>query len=524
MRGLARIESWKQRLRPRKQPIWTALVVLGFMVWSCGGSGNSGGPTDPSPTLTLTPNPTTTTVLGNSLLTARALQSNGQPVTAGTAIEVSTDFGTLDAREINTDAQGMATTTLRGSGAVGTATVQARLGGTNVTANATVRFGSTTRVVLVSANPAVIAPDGSSTLTLTVRNGDDSPAPGTDLELSTTHGRLAAVTLRTNASGVATTVLHGDRQSGTARVTARIAGSTEQGQVDVVIGTGRTLSLTAATARITATGSTAIEATVRNLDGSPTGAGIEITLSTTLGRLDASSLMTNSLGVASTVLHGDGRTGVARLTGRAAGAAQDATLEVEIGSGLTVRLSADATSIPTQGSAQLTATVQNADGSPARSGLRVQLATTLGRLNNSGPATDNQGMAQTTLRGDGRAGVATVTAEVNGAARAATLRVRIGSGVTLTLSANPPEIDADESTQLRVTVRNADGTPVAAGTVVELLTTLGRLTSSTPATNSAGVAISTLEAQGQSGTATVTARLPGLGISVSLQIPISAAV
>lgn len=504
---------------------WLILALGLFMVMvSCDGSGGGGddptGPTDPI--LTLTASPQSASVFGSSTLTARALEPDGSPVATGSRIDLSTDFGDLAATSLTTDQSGQATTVLRGVGEVGTAQVSARLAGTPAAAATNVRFGAEGLQVLLAANPSAITPQGTATLTITVLNADDSTAPGVRLELSTTLGRLDAVTVQSNAFGTATTVLRGEGQSGTATVSAVVSGSGERGEVRVGLGEGRVVSLTATPTRISPTGSASIEATVQEFDGSASPAGLEVSLSTDLGRLDAVELTTNALGRATTTLSGTGRSGVAHLTAEAPGALLPAEEEVEIGEGLSVRLTANPTSIAPQGGAEIAAIVENFDGSRVGAGRRVRLETTLGRLDNTAPVTVSNGVARTGLRGVGEVGVATITASVDGAAREAQLQVRIGNGVNLTLTADPSEIDSDESSQLRVAVQQSDGSPVAAGTVVLLETTLGRLDNRSPVTDSRGLAFTTLRPQGQVGVATITASLPGLGVASVVEVVITA--
>lgn len=500
------------------------IVALGLAILACDGGGSGGGdPTGPTdPVLTLTASPRAASVFGSSTLTARALNPDGSPVAAGSQIDLSTDFGNLAAPRIVTENSGLATTVLRGVGEVGTAVVNARLAGTSATAAASVRFGADGLQVLLVASPSAIAPQGSATLRITVLNTDDSPAPGVRLDLATTLGRLDALTVQTNAFGTTSTELRGDGQSGTATVSAVVVGSGERGQIQIGVGEGRSVSLTATPTRIGPTDAATLEATVREFDGRASEAGLQVSLTTTLGRLDATEITTNALGRGTTTLRGTGRSGVARLTANAPGALQQAVEEVEIGEGLSLRLTADPASIAPQGTAEIAVIVENFDGSRAGAGRRARLETSLGRLDNTAPVTATNGVARTSLRGVGEVGVATLTASVDGAAREARLQVRIGNGVNLTLTADPTEIDSDESSQLRVAVQQTDGSPVAAGIVVLLETTRGSLDNRSPVTDSRGLAFTTLRPQGQIGTATVTASLPGLGVASVIEIVITA--
>jgi adhesin/invasin len=74
---------------------------------------------------------------------------------------------------------------------------------------------------------------------------------------------------------------------------------------------------------------------------------------------------------------------------------------------------------------------------------------------------------------------------------------------TLLISASPNNVAVKGTVTVTVIARNSDGSAVTDGTAVTLTTTLGTLTNSRPTTQG-GIAMTTLQAGTQPGTATIT--------------------
>lgn len=150
-------------------------------------------------------------------------------------------------------------------------------------------------------------------------------------------------------------------------------------------------------------------------------------------------------------------------------------------------------------------TVQVTNGGAAQAGVVVQLSTTLGNLVDGTVTTGTNGSATTRLRGDGRAGVATVTARLPATGAAAQQTVRIGQGVRVTLRAQPDAIAATGTAEIFAVVTQLDGSSTPAGVPVDLTTTLGQLSDSHPRTDAAGTVHVQLRGDGRAGTAALTA-------------------
>jgi hypothetical protein len=162
--------------------------------------------------------------------------------------------------------------------------------------------------------------------------------------------------------------------------------------------TGTTLLLSASSTQIGADGSAVI--TVTAVRGSIPAAGIEIQLSTTLGRIDP-TVVTDARGVARALLEGTGRSGTAKVTA-ASGGATAVTLDIVIGLKVgTVTLSVSPSSVsrdvPTNVS--LRALVRDDQGL-ALPGAGVVFTAEVGTLASSGAlvTTSSNGLATDTLR------------------------------------------------------------------------------------------------------------------------------
>ena len=191
--------------------------------------------------------------------------------------------------------------------------------------------------------------------------------------------------------------------------------------------------------------------------------------------------------------------------------------------GSSLTMTASPTSISLSGeSSNITITGFRPDGNPLNPGTQLTITTSLGVLstntsNNSILEVGEGGRATATLTGDGRQGTATVTVSLtsggDGASTTADIQIGVDAGdkPTVTLDANPTEIALNDTSEITVTARNADGSIMTSGTV-SLRTSLGTLTSgsstgsslSIPFSNSSGTVTATLSSD-QSGSATLTA-------------------
>ena len=306
-----RSSSWLTR--------WCALAAAALLL-GCN-SGGGGSPTDPGGgvALALTATPATIPLNGHAQVVAQVTATGGA-ARGGLRVELVTNLGTLDSTQLTTDANGRAETTLRAASASGTARITGTLEGRS-TAATEVRIGLD-RVVTLQIEPSTITGDEAATVTVFAFEGNSLPVPiGTDVELTIDRGQLGATRLDTDSFGAAVTSLRTGGATGTANVTARVAGAptaTAQATLRAAPPSGTTLRFTANPPSTPANGTSTITVLVADSTGVGLN-GVEVQLGTTIGRLDLTRLHTDTSGLATTTLHGDGRRGTATLSAHLAG-------------------------------------------------------------------------------------------------------------------------------------------------------------------------------------------------------------
>ena len=272
---------------------------------------------------------------------------------------------------------------------------------------------------------------------------------------------------------------------------AMLSGCSSEGNVgdEVSTATANTITVTADPTSIYPGGeSSTIEATVTDSDGDGVQ-GIAVTFSTSLGTLDDTSVVTNTQGIASTVLTSGVDTGTATVTASATGLT-DATTTVTITRvPANIAVTADPTSI-WDNSSTIEATVTDSDGVGVP-GVPVTFSTTLGTLTDTSVDTDAQGIASTVLASGDDAGTATVTASATGLTDATTTVTISPAFANITLSAGPSSICTWSNSSIEATVTDSDGVGVP-GVIVTFSTTLGTLTDTTVDTDAQGVASTVL--------------------------------
>jgi hypothetical protein len=144
--------------------------------------------------------------------------------------------------------------------------------------------------------------------------------------------------------------------------------------------------------------------------------------------------------------------------------------------GTVLSVTANPTQIGANGTAQIRVVALRANGTPVNPGTQIRMSTNLGTVD---PIVEvgEGGIAVGTLQGDGRFGLATVTASV-GADTTGTVDVQVGrAAASATLQATPPSIsDTGGTTTLLALVRDASQQPLA-GATVNFTTEVGRLAS-----------------------------------------------
>jgi Bacterial Ig-like domain (group 1)/PKD domain len=201
---------------------------------------------------------------GTTDLIAQVIEPSGTPPHSGTLVSFTTNFGTVQPSQAETDVSGRVVVKyIAGSGS-GTATITAISGGVSASgANAIKILVGAAAVgrVIVSANPTLVpALGGATTITAVILDINGNPLGAAPVSFSTTAGSLADAVVNADQNGQAQTTL---RTSTTATVTASVgaqgapasggttttpvAGTTAgqaSGTVTVGVAAGPTLSIT----------------------------------------------------------------------------------------------------------------------------------------------------------------------------------------------------------------------------------------------------------------------------------------
>lgn len=197
----------------------------------------------------------------------------------------------------------------------------------------------------------------------------------------------------------------------------------------------------------------------------------------------------------------------------------------------TITLTVSTTTMPSNGTAQVIATVIEKPGTPVQNGTLVTFTGSLGTFDPPEASTNN-GKATTTFRANGASGTAKLGA-VSGGAKATEVEVRIGGAAAenVTLRAEPSTVSTNGGTvQVIATVIDASGNALP-GTPVVFSTDAGQLGSTSVPTDGNGEARTTLTTNR---TAIVKARVgtkegqitvnasaaPGVGISFQPSSPL----
>lgn len=257
-------------------------------------------------------------------------------------------------------------------------------------------------ILTISASPSRIGLNGVATITVTGRRPDGNPlSDGTEIRLSTSLGAIEGI-VQTDENGVARGTLQADGRAGTATVTATVGGETEA-TINVVIGElpetqpQVTVSVNPDNIPVGDNSFATVTVVVREVDNSPAGAGIPVTLTSNLGTLDPTTTATDANGVATATLAAGTQPGTATVTAFVGGA-EPATADLTIrDAAADISLQPDPTSIPRGGATiQLIAFVSSKQGLPLQ-GQIVTFEADLGSFANTTAFTNQGGRAQVPL-------------------------------------------------------------------------------------------------------------------------------
>lgn len=184
-------------------------------------------------------------------------------------------------------------------------------------------------------------------------------------------------------------------------------------------------------------------------------------------------------------------------------------------------LQADALVLPmTNGTAQLTARVRDAQGNPV-AGSVVQFQSDLGNVTPNSATTDANGVANTVFQAIGGAGRALVTATTGELSREAAIQlVNPATSATsnvLALDFGASQLNPGQEAAISAVLRDAAGQPVA-GELVTLFGSLGEVTPASAMSDANGRITATYRAGQNAGPATITALAGVAAQSVTFQV------
>jgi adhesin/invasin len=446
------------------------LIVVLMLAWS----GAASAATTPY-TVTLTLSPASIPAGGvATTATAIVTDANGAPVPGDTVVFTSSDPGEeIATPSAVTDGNGMASTVIASSSAVGQATITATDQSGNSPAPATQTLTQTRPAANVSvslSNPLVAAGTGSTTATVTVTDSGTNPVPNDPITIAQPGGPTTLLGL-TDASGTVSGQLTATSALGPQTITA------SDGSAPAIRGSA-TLTQYGAPATIligsissgplTAGQSASVTATVSDASGDPVpldpslevgwgGATAAMIPGSTPGTYTGNSPALTAAGT-DTVVVADGiaTPGSGQVTVVAGPAAQISPLSlspalVPVGSGTTTA----------------TVTISDAYGNPVAGEIVTLTGPPPTSVVTTMPPTDASGTTSAPVRASGAEGQQPVTVsdvtQNNGTLTSTAVLTQYGAPATITIqSASPSSLTAGQTAVITASVADAVGDPVPA--------------------------------------------------------------
>jgi hypothetical protein len=220
---------------------------------------------------------------GTADVSAQVLEAAGTPPHSGTHITFSTNLGSVEPAEVQTDVNGRATTRFFAGTSSGIATIIATSGGASVAAANAVKIAvgsAAVSAVVASANPSVVSSrGGNSTISAKVTDAGGNALNGIPVTFTTDAGSMSESVSNTNSQGIATSILSTNR---TAKVTATagIPTTTTTPPPSGGSGTGTTTTTAPSSSTVTVTVNTTASITLN--PPSPTSPQVGQTVSFTI--------------------------------------------------------------------------------------------------------------------------------------------------------------------------------------------------------------------------------------------------
>jgi hypothetical protein len=174
-------------------------------------------------TITLTSSATALPLNGSTDIIAQVIESGGTPPHSGTLVSFTTNLGTVQPSEAETDISGRVRVKYVAGTGSGTATIVALSGGVSASGTNAVKIAigaAAAASVGLNASPGTVSSTGgTSTITAKVLDINGNILPGVAVTFTTDNGSLSASTVNTDGTGTATTVLSTNK---TSKVTATV--------------------------------------------------------------------------------------------------------------------------------------------------------------------------------------------------------------------------------------------------------------------------------------------------------------
>jgi PKD repeat protein len=172
-------------------------------------------------TITLTASANALPLSGTTDIIAQVIEASGTPPHSGTHISFTTNLGSVQPSEAETDISGKVTVKYSAGTGSGTATITAISGGVSASGTNAIKIAigaAAAGSVGVSASPGTVAASGgTSTISAKVLDTNGNLLPGVPVTFSTDNGTLTATVANTDTTGTATVQLTTNK---TAKVTA----------------------------------------------------------------------------------------------------------------------------------------------------------------------------------------------------------------------------------------------------------------------------------------------------------------
>jgi len=412
-------------------------------------------------------------------------------------------LGQLDQATVTSDANGRGTLKLTTGNAAASGALDCFLHSNrsitdriDLTVAANVTIGN---LSLTTGNTSAVV--GSTTpvsVRATVVDTSGAPVPGVSVSFTANLGSLATASATTGANGIAEVSWTPGATVGTDILTASLNGFSDTANINIISGSGNTLSLSPTTATVAPGASVELRASVVDASSNPvSGETVVLNISGAGGgNLSSINLTTDANGQAVTTYTAGTTSGVdtvtARLNSNAAITASSAltvsAANVTIGN-LSLTTGNTSAVVGSTTPVSVRATVVDTSGAPVP-GVSVSFTANLGSLATASATTGANGIAEVSWTPGATVGTDILTASLNGFNRVANIEIVPDTTTAmLTLQSTATTLYAGDSAQLTAQLTDAAQNPIAGELITFDLpgdTSVGTFSKSTATTDITG--------------------------------------